>query len=354
MNTKGQNVIGLKIITLDNGKEVDSVKDIIYDPKLNQVRALLIDSGGWFSDAKILMMNDVNSIGDDAVIIESQTKIKKASEIEDRVSSIAKDGTYLTKTKVITEDGKELGSISDIFFDTSTGEVQEFEVSQGLIENVKSGKKRFRIHDIITVGEDATVVSQYTEEMVNEQGQHGGVQGAAKTGIEKAKDVLGNAKEKATDLAEKATENVQDAAQTAKEKTTDFMNRPDVTEKKEQIIGAVQNVKDTTTEKFGEMRDSVQSGEMKEKARDTLQSTKEKVTDAADQTLDKAQQTGVQINDTRKQQATGLYLTRNILTNDNSMIGTRGDMVTKELLDVAEAHGLLEVVLSSTSEQPIL
>jgi uncharacterized protein YrrD len=39
-------IIGLKGITLDGGKEIDTVKDVIYDPEENRVKALLIDKQG--------------------------------------------------------------------------------------------------------------------------------------------------------------------------------------------------------------------------------------------------------------------------------------------------------------------
>ncbi len=78
MTIKGQNVINLKIITINDGKEIDNVKDIIYDPKQNRVRALLISNGGWFSDAKVLLMEEIKNIGQDAVIIDSSDAIKKS------------------------------------------------------------------------------------------------------------------------------------------------------------------------------------------------------------------------------------------------------------------------------------
>jgi len=54
MHIKGSRLINKKVIAAGQGKELDTVKDVIYDPTMHKVRALLIDEGGWFSDARVI------------------------------------------------------------------------------------------------------------------------------------------------------------------------------------------------------------------------------------------------------------------------------------------------------------
>ncbi len=119
---------------------------------------------------------DIKSIGKDAVIVESSDVLKRASDIKSRASYIAKENKYLTKTKIITEDGVELGNVTDVYFDDKTGNVADLEVSQGTLHNIKSGKKRVKVEDVLTVGEDATIVKGYIEENMKEQAQNEGIQ----------------------------------------------------------------------------------------------------------------------------------------------------------------------------------
>jgi uncharacterized protein YrrD len=177
MLIKGNDVIGLKVVTLNEGKKLHRVEDIVYDPQSNQVRALVLDPGGWFQDAKVILMEDVYNIGHDAVVIASESLVKKASEIASRVANIAKHDHDLTRTRVITDTGTELGRISDILFDPKSGQVEEFEVSQGF-KNFQSGKKTVRVDHIITIGEDVTVVRSSTEQYLEEQAGRQGIQGA--------------------------------------------------------------------------------------------------------------------------------------------------------------------------------
>lgn len=141
MLTRGSKVIGLQVLTIEQGKKVEDVDDLIYDPSSQKVVALLVSGGGIFSEAKVIPFNQIKSIGKDAVIVQSEDVLENASQMGKKVASIAGDGIYLSKTKVITKEGTNLGEIDDIFFDSQTGKVEEFEVSQGL-SDLSSGKKR--------------------------------------------------------------------------------------------------------------------------------------------------------------------------------------------------------------------
>lgn len=216
MLVKGSDVIGLEVITIQKGREVNNVQDIIYSSKEQKVKALLVDQGGWFSDAEVIPIMNVLSIGQDAVMVQSGDMIKKASEIHDGVAAIIKGEQFLTGTKIMTEDGTELGTVNDLYFDSVTGKVTELEVSQG-IEDFRSGKKRVKVSDIITIGEDATIVKSYTEEVFAQQAEEQGIQGA----LQKAKQQTQQTAEKAQKEfsryqgeAEKSARNIQQDSRT--------------------------------------------------------------------------------------------------------------------------------------------
>ncbi len=163
MLIRASTIIGLPVFTIADGKKIVIIQDVIYHPKLNKIEALLVEKGGWFSDSKVIVFSEIRSIGEDAILIDSVDVLKKASNVERDIEYIAKSDTYLTGTKIITEDGLELGEVSDIYFDTRTGDVEEFEVTHKAAKDLKSGKKRVKISDIITVGDDVAIVKVYTK-----------------------------------------------------------------------------------------------------------------------------------------------------------------------------------------------
>jgi uncharacterized protein YrrD len=216
MLIKGTDAIGKPVIAKSTGEKIDEVEDLIYDSHEHRVKALLVDKGGWFSGAKVIRIDDIASIGKDAIVVDTPEVIRKAEEVGGEVSSIAKENAEITQTEIISEDGVKLGKVSDILFDPDTGEVQSLEVSQGL-NNMTSGKKHVLTSDIITVGKDATIVRKFTEDFLNQQARTQGIAGAAnrvKNNLPPKEEV----QQKASDVTEKAKVKAQEIKAAAKDK----------------------------------------------------------------------------------------------------------------------------------------
>jgi uncharacterized protein YrrD len=160
-------IIGKEMITLQNGKKVGEIKDVIYDPKALRVKALVVKQGGLLRESKVVLMQEVHSIGEDAVIIETESLIRPLSQIEGSLSKVTEMSNQISEATLITEEGKNLGDVQDVFFDPSTGKVEEFEVRNQ--KEKKRKNKRIIVPDIVTVGEDVTVVRGYGEKIFDKQ-----------------------------------------------------------------------------------------------------------------------------------------------------------------------------------------
>jgi uncharacterized protein YrrD len=207
---KGKDVIGLKVITINGGREVDDVQDLIYDPSKQRILGLIVDQAGWFNDAQIIRIEDVKSIGEDAVMIESGDSVLKAPDAGDEIADILSASRGLTRTKLITEQGKELGSIDDILFDENTGRVLELIVSEGVVGDLGSGKKRVRVSDIITIGKDATIASSATEYDLDMQDQTSGIKGRLDEAKAESSEMFEEAKQMAKGAFNKAKQKVNE------------------------------------------------------------------------------------------------------------------------------------------------
>lgn len=311
---KGKDVIGLKVVTLQKGKIIENIDELVYDPAENKVKAFVVDSGGWFADAKVVLFDDISTIGADAVIVESDAVIKKASDVEERITRIVKDDNYLTQNKVMTESGTELGKVSDIYFDPSSGSVIELEVSQGAVKNVQSGRKRVAVADIMKVGEDVTIVRSSVEQQLQQQSQQQGLAGAAAT-----------AKDKSPELLEQAKEKMKQVGSAAKQKFDEARSNP-------------------------ENQDKLQR--LKEKAVQAKETVEQKVFEAKDAVTQKTEEGKEKIEEKRKNAALGKYVSIHILSPDDTLLAQRGDMITNALLRKAEDNGVLQQVLSNVSDTP--
>lgn len=162
MSIKSKDVIGTPVITIVEGKKIGKISDIIYDPQKQRVSALEVGGANWFSDAKILLIEEVKSIGPDAVLIDSEASLRKLVDVDTSIARIAQNDHYLTQSEILTEEGNELGKVTDIYFDSRSGIVESFAVE-------KPGKDAgspvlcIPVGSIITVGEDATIVRATAE-----------------------------------------------------------------------------------------------------------------------------------------------------------------------------------------------
>jgi uncharacterized protein YrrD len=173
MTIKASSLGNMPIITINDGKTISNVRDIIYDGKINQVMALLIDEKGQHSGAKVLRLQDINSISEDAVIIENEDCFVYSDGLNnDNMSVIVDHNNFMTKNQVITESGTDLGRVTDLIFDFPSGEVLTIEVSKGFKDNMTSGPKNINILDIITIGEDNLIVKDLTQEEFEMRGHN--------------------------------------------------------------------------------------------------------------------------------------------------------------------------------------
>jgi len=127
---RGKDAGGLLVITRDGGKKVGKVEDLILDRQSSRVLGILVDEAGWFSEAKVVAWPSFRLIGLDAVIIDAETSVKKASDIPE-MSEVLDKGNVLIGVRVQTTEGRELGKIEEFYFDPETGIVKGFELSGG-------------------------------------------------------------------------------------------------------------------------------------------------------------------------------------------------------------------------------
>lgn len=198
MIIKASAVKGLPVIAKETGKSVEKVDDIVYDPQANKVEALLVGKPGVFTDAKVILLTDAKGIGKDAVLIESEQHIKKASEAGEKISSLIKEKKQIPKSKIITEGGTSLGKISDLLFDSVSGKVEEYELSQGTVKDIQSGKQTIKVTDIVKIGEETSIVKEAVKQQIEEKSKEGGVKG-------KIKETITTVKEKGQELKENRT-----------------------------------------------------------------------------------------------------------------------------------------------------
>lgn len=267
MLIKASLIGNLPIITINDGKSENKVKDVIYDGQSNLVKALLVDDKGWFKGAKILLLTDIISLGQDAVTIEDDDCFTTSDDQNDaNIAVIVNDHNFLTKNKVITENGTDLGRVTDIYFNFPSGEVVDIEVSKGFLQNLGTGRRMIKLEDVITVGTDNLIVKDVTIDDFEAVGDEVG-----------GDVVVNNTRDNISTFASNAVAKTQELADAAKNKYDEIVQSDQVKDAISKTQDVVNNVKDSVVNTYQETKHNIESGKAEKELKEGIQEGKENV-----------------------------------------------------------------------------
>lgn len=353
---RAKDVVGLPVLTFRTGRKIDEVKDVLFDPEQNRVLALLTDNAGWFTDARVVPFDRVKSVGRDAVIVEDERAEIPASSRSD-IRRAIEGNRVITNMRVFTEDGRDIGSIGDMFFDENTGEVTGYEVSGGFLAETLRGKHFMPAPATMVMGRDVTYVPSETGDRIERE-----VTGGVQKGLGEARAAAG----RATEAARAQTDELLRAS-TEQQKRFVVGKRADSTVRTPEGTVIVQKgspVRQTDADLaersgvLGQLVASVvgaQTGAAAAGARETgpqfQRGAAQAYEDVRRTFTDIGRGAEEETQRARIKGALGRPATRVILDEDDNVILNTGDIVTHEAIDRARRAGVLDVLLSSVSTE---
>lgn len=209
---KGSDILGKTITAFDSGRRVARVQDLIFDQETNQLLGVLVEEAGLFRSAKVVPLGAISAFGTDTLIIPSRDAIISAKH-DNRIHQVLDRNLILKGTRIVTTDGRYLGSVVDLYFNEQTGMIEGYEASGGIFADAYSGRSFIPAPQTIRIGEDATFVPPDTADLMEEQ--VGGIRGAvqtASTRIQESSEVAGQRLQAAT---QSANEQIQRSAEAA-------------------------------------------------------------------------------------------------------------------------------------------
>jgi uncharacterized protein YrrD len=342
---RGKELIGMPVVSLDQGKEIGEVQDLVFDPARRRILGMILDEGGWFREPEILPYESIESIGPDAVVVR-HVESGAAPNID---PDDLKKSFNLTGKKVISEKGHELGTIYDLYIDESTGEVLGFELTQGLFRDTSIGKKFVEYDHIQSIGEDIVVVGM--EGAMSAVAQKGGIakgyeslKEAGSDSLEKAKETLQTVKEAGVESLEKAREKSEALTLRAREKGEGLTGR--ILERKESWGPATQ---ETLTDLRIKSRERMERG--KRTASRFWENLSRDLERGYEETKHYLEKLREQVENHRVEQALGRRISRTILDPSDQAILQQGDIITHQAILQAREAGLLDSILNSVVKE---
>lgn len=148
---KSADVLDLTVITLAEGKNVGKVKEVVIDTDKRALAGFLIQSGDWYR-INGLPYESVQSIGNDAIIVENSAAVIDASATDKMDELMAKHSPVKNYT-IYTKTGKTIGAVKEIVFDQDSGKLLNLE-----IETSDKGASEISIDSVITFGQNILIV----------------------------------------------------------------------------------------------------------------------------------------------------------------------------------------------------
>lgn len=185
-------MIGMPIYSLETGRRLGAVKDVILKKEDTSLLAFTIEERGFFSPHRwVLPFDQVKSVGQDAIMVESGQVF-----VRDRDMPEVREATRHEKTMsgkaMVTTSGNRLGSTADVLLDPNTGKPVSVELSRGVARDIQRGRSYVNAPRAELVGIDAVIVPDDTETFVEEQ-EPGGLTAAYGAAKERGKEYAGQA-----------------------------------------------------------------------------------------------------------------------------------------------------------------
>jgi uncharacterized protein YrrD len=150
---KSADILRLPVISISEGKQIGTVKDLVIDASLGSVVALVVDDGSWYLGARVLPFNSITGLGESAITVENTANLMPVTAIP-RLEQLMSAGVKVIGTRTLTKSGQMGGKVVEISID-ETGRINSCEVEENIGE-----RSQISVQQIVTFGKDVLIVSE--------------------------------------------------------------------------------------------------------------------------------------------------------------------------------------------------
>ncbi len=153
---KSQEVIGLSIVHLQTGKKLGTVCDLMFDER-QKLKGIVLEGGSLFKRQKFIPINDVVSIGKDAVVVDNEQPSPNPQN--ENWMGLYTGQKKLKGRTILTNSGYEMGFVENVYFLEEVGTLIGYELSDGIINDIREGRKWLKATKPLVWGEDVIIAS---------------------------------------------------------------------------------------------------------------------------------------------------------------------------------------------------
>ncbi|PIU61925.1 MAG: hypothetical protein COS84_10765 [Armatimonadetes bacterium CG07_land_8_20_14_0_80_40_9] len=153
MMKKSSELIGLPVVSIEEGVEVGKVKEIVLNAAKGEIMGLVVEDEKWYKEVKVVSSALIYGIGEYAVTIENTSAIVGLSSMPE-MEELLENNIRAKGTKVITKGGRLIGSVDEYYVDVQNGKIEAYELTDERIIPTSS---------VLTIGKQVLVVADDVE-----------------------------------------------------------------------------------------------------------------------------------------------------------------------------------------------
>ncbi len=153
---KSQEIIGLPVFSILDGKKIGQVKDLVINPEEGKLDFILVSNGSWYVGARVLPYKAVMGIGEHAVTTESENLLSNIGDTSS-ASNLLQRNIVIKGNRVLTDKGNLIGVVSEYEVDEISGKIVRLEYKTAVDE---SKTDIVEAADVLTYGADVIVVRE--------------------------------------------------------------------------------------------------------------------------------------------------------------------------------------------------
>lgn len=154
---KSQEIIGLPVFSIVDGKKIGQVKDLVINPEEGKVDFILVSNHNWYVGARVLAYKSVMGIGEHAVTTERDNLLTPINETAN-ANNLLERNIELKGNRVLTNKGNLIGVVSEYVVDEDNGKISRLEYrtaeDESKIEIIEAGQ-------VMTYGIDVVVIKEH-------------------------------------------------------------------------------------------------------------------------------------------------------------------------------------------------
>ncbi len=148
----------MQVYSLQEAAVIGRVKEAVIDARDKCLLALAVDKGGWYHDVRVIPAGKLRTIGEDVITVDEKQPPSRPVNLP-RIVEAMRRPCNIIGARIISDDGRQLGRAEGFYLDRESGVITRLEIACGVFSWLWAGKVSVAAAHILTMGDDAVVVS---------------------------------------------------------------------------------------------------------------------------------------------------------------------------------------------------